>query len=944
MFVWWGPNFTILYNDAYIAFLGRNKHPAVLGRPGREAWYDIWDTIGPMLESVRKTGKATWSEDVLMFFDRELPKEEVYVTFSFSPVFGEDGKVDGVHCACTEVTEKLIGNRRLETLRKLGVQAAEARSVEDACKEAARVLGENPHDIPFAAIYVIDPMGKEARLTASAGLTGMGHLLPLVSSPSEEDRSSPWPIPLVLRTHRATEIEDFRALGIEIPGGPWPEPCQRAIALPIPGASLETPAGVLVVGVGPRRPYNAAYRTFFDLVAGHIGTAISDAKAYEEERRRAEALAELDRAKTAFFSNVSHEFRTPLTLMLGPLQDALASPQKALGGEDLAAAHRNGLRLLKLVNSLLDFARIEAGRGQASFEPVDVSVYTAELASVFRSAVEKAGLSLTIDTPPVDGEVYLDREMWEKIVLNLVSNAFKFTFEGGIIVKVSSLDGHVELEVTDTGTGIPPDELPRLFERFHRVKEIKSRSHEGSGIGLALVNELVKLQGGTLQATSAVGQGTTFHVRIPKGKAHIPQDRLRTARTSTSIAVGAAHFAQEAQSWVGEEPKGDKAFPATEGPGVLLPGRILLADDNADMRSYVKRLLSAYWTVEAVPDGAVALARARQNPPDLVLSDVMMPKLDGFRLLSELRKDPKTRTISVILLSARAGEESRVEGLDAGADDYLVKPFSAQELVARVGSNLRLSKLRKAHQEEIERLNLDLERRVKERTAELEAANKELESFCYSVSHDLRTPLRAIDGFSMILQESYGDKLDAQAHNYLERVRAATQRMGHLIDDLLKLSRIARSEMSMTTVDLSELACTIAKDLQETAPERKVMFSIAPEMVVLADANLMRVVLENLLDNAWKFSEKRAEARIEVGSTTNAGETAYFVRDNGAGFDMKYADKLFGAFQRLHSVTAFDGTGVGLANVQRIIHRHGGRVWAEAAMDQGATFYFTLSD
>jgi light-regulated signal transduction histidine kinase (bacteriophytochrome) len=321
----------------------------------------------------------------------------------------------------------------------------------------------------------------------------------------------------------------------------------------------------------------------------------------------------------------------------------------------------------------------------------------------------------------------------------------------------------------------------------------------------------------------------------------------------------------------------------------------------------------------------------------------MMPKLDGFGLLNELRNDPKTRTISVILLSARAGEESRVEGLDAGADDYLVKPFSAQELVARVGSNLRLSKLRKAHQEEIERLNLDLERRVKERTAELEAASKELESFCYSVSHDLRAPLRAIDGFSMILQESYGDKLDAQAHNYLERVRAATQRMSHLIDDLLKLSRTARSEMRITTVNLSELACTIAKDLEGTAPERKVTFSIAPQMVVHADASLMRVVLENLLGNAWKFSGKRAEARIEVGSTTNAGETAYFVRDNGAGFDMKYADKLFGAFQRLHSVTAFDGTGVGLANVQRIIHRHGGRVWAEAAVDQGATFYFTLS-
>src|SRR5918999_3251946 len=243
----------------------------------------------------------------------------------------------------------------------------------------------------------------------------------------------------------------------------------------------------------------------------------------------------------------------------------------------------------------------------------------------------------------------------------------------------------------------------------------------------------------------------------------------------------------------------------------------------------------------------------------------------------------------------------------------------------------------------LRQLNQELERRVIERTAQLKATNQELEAFSYSVSHDLRAPLRAIDGFSMILQESYGDKLDAQAHNYLERVRAATKRMSHLIDNLLKLSRTARSEMRITTVNLSELVCTIVKGLEETAPERKVTFSIAPQMVVHADASLMRVVLENLLGNAWKFSGKRAEARIEVGSTTNAGETVYFVCDNGARFDMKYADKLFGAFQRLHSVTAFDGTGVGLANVQRIIHRHGGRVWAEAAVDQGATFYFTLS-
>ncbi len=239
-------------------------------------------------------------------------------------------------------------------------------------------------------------------------------------------------------------------------------------------------------------------------------------------------------------------------------------------------------------------------------------------------------------------------------------------------------------------------------------------------------------------------------------------------------------------------------------------------------------------------------------------------------------------------------------------------------------------------------LSQELEQRVIDRTAQLEAVNQELESFCYSVSHDLRAPLRAIDGFGMILMKSVGANLDAQAHHYMRRVREATQRMGHLIDDLLKLSRTARSELKMTTVNLSELASLIADDLKESDPERQVTFSIAPDLVVQADATLMRVMLENLLGNAWKFSGKRPDARIEVGAATDADKTAYFVRDNGAGFEMKYVDKLFGAFQRLHSASEFEGTGVGLANVQRIILRHGGRVWAESAVDRGATFYFTL--
>lgn len=324
MHVWWGPSLTLFYNDGYISFLGSQKHPAVLGRSGREAWAEIWPTIGPMIENVIATGVASWSEDILMFFERQVPLEEVYVTFSFSPIFGQEHQVEGLFCACTETTAKLIGNRRSELIRRLAFRGSAQHTAEDACRKATEILGEQPVDVPFAAIYLVDAAGIEATLCAATGID-VGHGLP--AAVSRDDDDSRWSLGVVLRHQRAEEI-DLATLDLSASAGPWPEPPERAVVLPIPGASRV--AGLLVLGASPRRPFDDAYRSFFELIAVHIGTAIAAAEAFEAERIRAAQLAELDRAKTLFFSNVSHEFRTPLTLMLGPLEDA----QRALAGED----------------------------------------------------------------------------------------------------------------------------------------------------------------------------------------------------------------------------------------------------------------------------------------------------------------------------------------------------------------------------------------------------------------------------------------------------------------------------------------------------------------------------------------------------------------------------------------------------------------------------------
>jgi PAS domain S-box-containing protein len=704
--IYWGPQLILLYNDAERDVLGA-MHPRVLGRPAAEVLADVWDIVGPMLRGVLATGEATWSVDQPLRINRRGFVEESYFTYSYSPIPDGDG-VGGILLVTSETTERVLAERRLRTLSELAAETARAHSADEVCGRAAGVLAGNPSDLPFSLLFLAEG-GGAWRLGASTGTR---------AAPDPKR----WPLREVSSSQRAVLVEDV-ASRLPEAGAATP---RAALVLPVAPADRWSAAGCLVAGVSDFRRLDEDYRAFLGLVAGQIGTAIAGVRALEQERRRAEALAELDAAKTAFFTNVSHEFRTPLTLLLAPLEDTLAQAGSALTPADrerLTVAHHNALRLLKLVNMLLEFSRIEAGRVRAVCEPTDLAAFTAELASMFRSPVERAGMRLTVDCPPLPQAACVDRDMWEKIVLNLLSNAFKFTHAGEIAVTLRQAGPDAVLSVRDTGVGIPEEELPRLFERFHQVQGARGRALEGTGIGLALVAELVKLHGGSIRAESTPGRGSTFVVSVPLTAATVAAEAGVAVRPSPA---GASPYVAEATHWLpGPAPAGAGPTAGRNGRegevGAGVRPRMLVADDNADMRQYLARLLRGPYEVEEVVDGRAALAAARERPPDLVLADVMMPELDGFALLRELRAGPGTATVPVVLLSARAGEEARVEGLGAGADDYLVKPFSARELLARVGAHLEMARVRREAARREDELRAEARRAQEQAAAILES-------------------------------------------------------------------------------------------------------------------------------------------------------------------------------------------------------------------------------
>ncbi len=954
----WGKELIKLYNDPYIAIVG-GKHPVALGTPASVVWKAIWREVGPMLHKVMEEDEGTYVESQLLIMERNGYPEETYYTFSYTPIPGDDGTTAGMICFNVDDTDRILSERQLQTLSALAKNLTDCVLYEDAVRRTMVALGGNGRDFPFALFY--STAGGMATLTHSTALGSSAEQVPK-TLPLSFDSGLASALLLAQTTREPQVIDGLQGLLGLMPKGGWEVSPDKAIALPIFVAGEAS--GFLVIGLAPFRPLDERYLNFFSLIADQLTTSFADIHVLEVERSRAAALAEIDRAKTLFFSNISHEFRTPLTLLLGPIEDLLNDPASLETNKyRIGVAYRNALRMQKLVNTLLEFSRIEAGRLEGQYRRVDIATLTLDLVSTFRSAVEKAGMELHVRQGPIAGDVYVDPELWERIILNLVSNAFKYSQDGSISVDVRQVGDTIEVSITDTGVGIAEDQLEKIFDRFHRIENAGGRSLEGTGIGLAMVRELVRLHHGTIGVKSRVGEGSVFTVSIPLGADHLPVERIVHSTVAATRTRQTDAFVLEAMKWVPDAAGMDMvpvADPDVEidfierGDGLAGDAeqryRVLLADDNADMREYLRRLLAPQFKVITANDGEEAFEKLLAYRPDLLLTDVMMPRLDGFGLLKKIREIPELQDTPVILLSARAGEEAKIEGLEAGADDYLVKPFGGRELIARVESNIRIAKERAAV---LKQYTEKLEQAVRKRTQELrrlnvslEQSNDDLQQFAHVASHDLKEPVRKIRTFTGRLLDEYGEVLPAEAKAFLGKIQHATERMVTMIEGVLTYSILNSDAQTISPVDLNIVFDNIESDLEVAIQGSGAELRREKMPTIEGAPVLLYQLFYNLVNNALKFSTQVDKPLIVISSrlTEGAGKriAEVSVKDNGIGFDQDQSSRIFEAFARLNSKDKFEGTGLGLALCKKIAERHHGSVTADGVRGKGAVFTVKL--
>ena len=663
---------------------------------------------------------------------------------------------------------------------------------------------------------------------------------------------------------------------------------------------------------------------------------------------QADKLRELDRFKTRFFANVSHEFRTPLTMIVGPLENAingayghLADPLKRQAEIML----RNALRLMRLINQLLDLSKLEAGKMQLKAGHRNIVEFLDGVLLTMTPLAEQKGIDLQFEASASDINLYFEPDKFEKVFYNLLSNASKFTPRGGTIsTTVRELapddeapEGWVEICVADTGKGIPEDQLPHIFDRFHQVDGSNTREHEGTGIGLALVKEMIELHGGRVSAESAVGVGTAFTILLKKGDAHLAREHVATDAEHADVVWDPGHrpLMEVAMGDAQTEPSTPEA---THEPAPNNAPLVLVVDDNKDVREYVGSILGQHYQIATAQDGQDGLDQAALLEPDLIISDVMMPKMDGNALCRALKSNEQLKHIPLILLTARATHELRIESLEGGADDYMAKPFNARELLARVRNLLTI----RQQQKELLQFNEDL----REINRTLRQVSEVKTQVLRMAAHDLKNPLFVIREFVEIVQEEIGDQPGVDY--WLQSIHTSSERMLEMTTQLLDSSAL-ESGMIRLNAEPVRLGALIEEviELNQRRAEAKgqtlhLTIALDDDNMIEADRGRLLEVMDNLVSNAIKYSPLDKSIWITV--APSGDEVHVSVRDEGPGLTELDKQKVFGRFQRLSAVPTGEesSTGLGLSIVKQIVALHGGQVWVESEAGHGATFTVAL--
>ncbi|KAI9328079.1 hypothetical protein BDR26DRAFT_1012478 [Obelidium mucronatum] len=710
----WGPAYRVIaYNDISISTFG-GKHPTMLGASYAETFQEIWHIIKGTIVKAKETGQTSYFEDKGYMLFRHGFMELTYFTVTTCPVLGDRGEFEGVITWSFETTAKVVGNNRIMCLQDLGLNLISSPNVTGYWEALWEVLQNRKEEFAFGIIYRRENDGILLRYDKVVNIESSfpNKIDPVLGTQCDE---------LTSKIAEAWNLEDTIEI---IPAEAHPVHKNGTILIiPILTTSDDAP-GLLVLGTNPNLNYDERYRSFINMAVHEIATSYTSVKSLETAKKQNHALLELDKVKTSFFVSMSHELRTPLTLIISPVEDVIKESKNQLTKEQsstLELVRKNACRLLKLVNTLLDIGRLNAGCMTATFRRTNIADKIHQFESMFEGIIKKAGLNFITEFSQINEPCYMDEEMLQKIVFNLLGNAIKFTLKGYIktALRLSDDNKKFEFVVEDSGVGIPKDQLGRVFQQFHRVDYAGGRSFEGSGIGLALVSDLVKLHGGTITLRSVFGVGSTFIVSIPVGKNHLPPERVVETSlqdidgspvTSDSNTGHLSVFLEEAREFAESCPQTNettssaqeelethletdafmipKPDPNDQDSDIFNKRLIFLVDDNSDMRKYLSQIISRYWSCQTFDNGHTALNAMKRIAPSLVVSDVLMPVLDGLQLVKEMRRRSDLAAIPVILFS---GTGNKIDGFESGADDFLEKPINQREMIFKIQKLLERS-------------------------------------------------------------------------------------------------------------------------------------------------------------------------------------------------------------------------------------------------------------